>query len=110
MTGISVLIYTKNEQEDLPGCLQSVSWSDDIHVYDSMSTDDTVAVAQRFGAKVTTRNYFGNNVAFGGDESAHRNWALNNIKFKHEWVYHADADERVTPDLQAAMFEAIKTQ
>lgn len=51
--GISVLILTKNEQQDLPGCLASVAWSDDIHVYDSMSTDDTVAIAGWFGAKIT---------------------------------------------------------
>ena len=44
---ISVLILTRNEQHDLPGCLASVSWSDDIHVFDSRSTDNTVEIAQR---------------------------------------------------------------
>jgi len=107
MSNISVLILTKNEQQDLPGCLESVSWSDDIHVYDSMSTDDTVAIAERFGAKVTQRGYGESKLAFGGDESAHRNWGLRNIPFKHPWVFVIDADERVTPDLVAAMNAAV---
>ena len=100
---ISVLILTKNEQQDLPYCLESVAWSDDIHVYDSGSTDDTAAIAQRFGAKVTTRTYGESKLAFGGDEAAHRNWGLHNIPFKHAWVFVIDADERVTPDLMQAM-------
>ena len=52
---ISVLILTKNEEQDLPGCLESVKWCDDIHVFDSNSNDKTVAIAQAFGAKVTQR-------------------------------------------------------
>ena len=53
MSGISVLVLTRNEQQDLPGCLRSVAWSDDVHVYDSMSTDRTLEIARQFGAKVT---------------------------------------------------------
>ena len=49
---ISILILTKNEEQDLPGCLESVKWSDDIHVYDSMSTDKTEEIALHYGAKV----------------------------------------------------------
>ena len=104
---ISVLILTKNEQQDLPGCLESVAWSDDIHVYDSKSADETVAVAERFGAKVTQRDYGECKLSFGGDESAHRNWGLQNIPFKYEWVFVIDADERTTPDLVKAMTEAV---
>ena len=80
---ISILIVTKNEQQDLPGCLDSVSWSDDIHIYDSMSTDNTIEIAERFGAKITQRSYGNNKLAFGGDEAAHRNWGLKNIPFKY---------------------------
>lgn len=107
---ISILIFTKNEQQDLPGCLDSVSWSDDVHIFDSMSSDETVAIAEKFGARVTQRDYGECKLPFGGDESAHRNWAIQNIPFKYEWIYHADADERVTPALIAAMSGAIKTQ
>ncbi|MGJ0486527.1 MAG: glycosyltransferase family 2 protein [Methylomicrobium sp.] len=107
MNNISILILTKNEHQDLPGCLESVAWSDDIHVYDSMSTDETVAIAERFGAKVTKRDYSESKLAFGGDESAHRNWGLKNIPFKHRWVFAIDADERMTPELIRAVKDAV---
>ena len=107
MANISVLILTKNEQQDLPGCLESVAWSDDVHVYDSMSTDDTVAIAERFGAKITQRGYGESKLVFGGDESAHRNWGLKNIPFKYPWVFVIDADERTTPELVKAMNETV---
>jgi len=104
---ISVLIYTKNEQQDLPGCLQSLAWCDDIHVFDSMSSDNTVELARSYGATVIQRSYPDNTLSFGGNESAHRNWGLQHIPFKHQWIYHSDADERVTPELVAAMHEAV---
>lgn len=96
---ISVIVLTKNEQQDLPGCLQSLAWSDDVHVYDSMSTDDTVLIAEKFGATVTLRKF--------DNWSSHQNWGLQNIPFKYEWVYYSDADERVTPELVKAMELAI---
>jgi glycosyltransferase involved in cell wall biosynthesis len=104
---ISVLIPAKNEEQDLPDCLASVSWSDDIHVYDSYSTDRTVEIAQGFGAKVIRRDSAGHTGIFGGDEAAHKNWALKNIPFKYGWVLHLDADERMTPELAASVREAV---
>lgn len=103
---ISVLILTKNEQQDLPGCLQSVAWSDDVHVYDSGSTDQTLAIARANGASISQRTYPHSNAPFGGDEAAHRNWGLREIPFKYEWVLMLDADERITPNL----LEAIKAR
>lgn len=97
MINISVLILTKNEQQDLPSCLESVAWSNDIHVYDSMSTDDTVSIAEKFGAKVTKRPF--------DNWSSHQNWGLQNISFKHPWVFYIDADERMTPELIEAVRE-----
>jgi glycosyltransferase involved in cell wall biosynthesis len=92
---ISILILTKNEQQDLPGCLDSVAWSDDIHLYDSISTDETVAIARRAGAHVTQRPF--------DNWAAHQNWGLQNIRFKHPWVFYIDADERMTPELVQAV-------
>lgn len=100
---VSVLIMTKNEQHDLPGCLLSVAWCDDVHVFDSGSTDSTHDVARQHGAKVTVRSYPNSHAPFGGDESAHKNWGLKHIRFKHEWVLMLDADERTTPALLQAM-------
>lgn len=105
---ISVIVYTKNEAQDLPGCLMSLSWSDDIHVYDSGSSDETEFVARKFGVNFIQKKY-ANDAPFGGDESAHRCWGLRNIKFKYPWVYHSDADERTTPELVQAMKQAVST-
>lgn len=74
-----------------------------------MSTDETVAIAERFGARVTQRDYGECKLSFGGDESAHRNWGLQNIPFKYPWVFVIDADERTTPELVKAMNDAVLT-
>lgn len=95
MNQISVLILTKNEQQDLPGCLASVAWSDDVHVYDSMSTDRTLEIAQAFGATITQRPF--------DNWASHQNWGLQHIAFKHPWVFYIDADERMTPELVEAV-------
>jgi len=96
---ISVLILTKNEESDLPGCLESVSWSDDIHVLDSFSSDNTVHIAKSAGASVIQRHF--------DNWAAHQNWALANLSFKHSWVFYLDADERMTPDLARAVRAAV---
>ncbi len=99
---ISVLVLTKNEEQDLPGCLASVAWSDDIWVLDSRSTDDTHAIAYAAGAQVVERTF--------DNWAAHQNWALQNIAFRNAWVFYLDADERASPELaqglQAAIAEA----
>jgi glycosyltransferase involved in cell wall biosynthesis len=97
---ISVLILTKNEQQNLPGCLESVAWSDDIHVYDSSSTDATQQIARDYGAHVTERPF--------DNWAAHQNWGLANIPFRHPWVFYIDADERVTPTLLESLRAAVE--
>lgn len=91
---VSVLILTKNEQQDLPGCLESVHWSDDVHVLDSQSTDNTLQIASDSGAKVTVR-------AFDGYASQ-RNFGLK-LPFKNAWVLILDADERIPETLVKEM-------
>lgn len=86
MTGFSVLILTKNEEQDLPGCLASVASCDDIHVLDSVSSDRTQEIARRAGALVTERFFDG--------YASQRNAGLA-LPFKHDWVLILDADERV---------------
>ncbi len=89
---VSVLILTKNEELDLPGALASVSWSDDVHVLDSHSTDRTQEIAREGGANVHTRVF--------DNYAAHRNAGLA-LPFRHAWVLILDADERPTPELSA---------
>ena len=105
---ISILIFTKNEEQDLPGCLDSVRWSDDVHVYDSGSTDATAALATRAGAAFFVRPPRSGQELFGGNEAEHKNWALANFKFKHEWVLTLDADERVSPELAKSIHQSVQ--
>ena len=90
---ISVLILTRNEEKDLPGCLESVSWSDDIHVFDSFSDDRTVEIARAHGANVVQRKF--------DTYAAQRNAALRNLPFRYEWIFLPDADERPTAEMVA---------
>ena len=98
---ISILILTLNEERNLPACLNTVAWSDDIHVLDSYSSDKTVEIAEKFGAKVWYRKF--------DSFSQHQNWALENIPFKYPWVFYFDADERVTKELADSMQAAVQS-
>jgi glycosyltransferase involved in cell wall biosynthesis len=91
---ISVLILTKNEAANLPRCLESVAWSDDVVVLDSGSTDETVRIATDFGARVFHRDF--------DDEASQRTYSLK-LPFKHDWVYNPDADEVASVDLRTEM-------
>lgn len=97
---ISVLILTKNEQQDLPGCLASVAWSDDVHVLDSGSTDQTPDIARQHGVNLSVRPFDG--------YASQRNAGLAS-SFKHGWVLLLDADERIPPALQAEMLAFVKS-
>jgi glycosyltransferase involved in cell wall biosynthesis len=97
---ISILILTLNEEQNLPACLNSVAWSDDIHVLDSFSSDRTAEISERFGAKMWYRKF--------DSFSQQQNWALENISFKHPWVFYFDADERVTKELADSMLAAVQ--
>jgi hypothetical protein len=97
---VSVLILTLDEEINLPGCLASVDWCDDVVVLDSHSGDATVAIAQRHGARVVQRRF--------DDYAAQRNHALREVSWRHPWVLMLDADERVTPALRAEMEAALR--
>lgn len=88
---ISVLILTYNEEVNLPGCLESVAWCDDIVVFDSFSTDRTVEIAKRAGARVVQHPF----ESYGAQREAGR----SSVEFKHPWLLVLDADERVEPAL-----------
>ena len=92
---ISTLILTRNEEADLPGCLDSVAWCDDVHVFDSCSTDRTAEIARSHGANFTQREFDG--------YASQRNAALDTLPFQHEWIFILDADERCTPELAREM-------
>jgi len=99
---ISVIVPIKNEERNVAACLQSVAWADEIWVVDSHSTDRTCELAQQHGARIAQFDY-------AGGFPKKKNWALQNLPLKHEWVLLIDADERVMPELEAeirALFHA----
>jgi|SRR5450432_264392 len=88
---ISILVLTKNEEKDLPKCLESVNWCDDIQIFDSFSEDKTVEIAKQYGAIITQRKFDG--------YASQRNAALESLYFKYPWIFILDADERIPLDL-----------
>jgi glycosyltransferase involved in cell wall biosynthesis len=99
---VSALILTLNEEINIGDCLESLSWCDDVVVLDSLSTDRTRAIAEQWGARLETRAF--------DNWSAHQNWAVSNIEFRHPWVLYLDADERCRSDLRdEALKRAVPT-
>ena len=98
---VSILIPIKNEAANLPRCLQAVAWAEEIVVVDSQSTDGSQAIAEAHGTRVVQ-------FAFNGTWPKKKNWALENIPFRHEWVFILDADEVLPPETEAE-FRAIVT-
>ena len=87
---LSISMIVKNEQEYLPGCLESVKdIADEIVIVDTGSTDSTVQIAQRFGAKVYRYKW-------SDDFAAARNESLKYCT--GDWVLYLDADERLAPE------------
>ena len=94
---LSVIIITKNEASSIEDCLKSIVWADEIIVVDSASIDETVSICKKYGAKVFQNDWHG----FGKQ----KNHALS--KSTGDWVLSIDADERVTPELEKEIRNAI---
>lgn len=98
MTRLTVIVITKNEAHNIVACLRSVAFADQLIVLDSGSSDKTVELAILSGAEVTQHlNWQG----FG----IQKNCAL--ALAQGDWVLSIDADERVTPALEAEIKAAI---
>ena len=96
---ISIVIIAKNEEANLSGCLESIEWAKETVVVDGESSDRTVDIAKKYGAKVITRKM--------DVEGRHRNFAY--AQATEDWILSLDADERVSPEL-AAEIEAVISQ
>lgn len=99
---ITVVFPVLDEQENLPEALHSVSWSSEVLVVDSGSSDRTTQIAEQAGARVVQFRYPGT----GPKKKA---WTLDECTFANEWVFFLDADERVTPALRDQLIAAIGT-
>ena len=97
---ITTMIFTLDEAVNLPGCLATLGWCDDVIVVDSFSSDDTEAIARDAEARFVQRAFDG----FG----AQRTWALEHGGARHDWVLILDADERVPAALAEEMRDAVR--
>ncbi len=89
----TIIILTYNEEVNITECLKSVEdWAVDIFVVDSFSTDRTCEIAESYGCKVMQNDFLG--------YPDQRNWALDHLPVKTEWVFFLDADERATDVLK----------
>lgn len=92
MINVSVLIATLNEAENLPRCLSALKDFDEIIVIDSGSADGTQQVAHSFGVRTEDFNW-------NGDYPKKRQWCLDNLDIKHDYIFFVDGDEELTPAL-----------
>ena len=89
---VSAIVTTFNEADSIAGCLESLTWCDEILVVDSHSTDATREIADRFdGVRIHRRTYYG--------AASQKNWAID--RCRNDWILILDADERVTPQLRS---------
>jgi len=99
---ISVLIPTLNERRNIADCLATVGWATEVVIVDSGSNDGTQELARAAGARVV-------DFKWNGRFPKKKNWALENIPWKNEWVLILDADERITPELANEILDEIRS-
>lgn len=88
---VSAIIVTKNEEKNIERCLASLSAFDEIVVVDSESRDRTKQIVEQSGVTVVDFHW-------DGQYPKKRQWCLNNLSLKYDWVFFIDADEEATPD------------
>lgn len=96
-TDISAIVITKNEDKMLKGCLSCLGFCAEIIIVDSGSTDKTLAIGKKFGAKICQEKT--NNFA--------RKRNLGAEKAQGRWLFYLDADERLGKKLQAEIQQAV---
>jgi glycosyltransferase involved in cell wall biosynthesis len=97
---VAAIILTKNEEQDLPACLESLAGAaTEVFVVDSGSTDRTLEIAKGHGARVLTHPFL--------NQAAQFNWALDNIQSGAEWILRIDADERLSEELRRELQTSV---
>jgi glycosyltransferase involved in cell wall biosynthesis len=97
----SVIFAVRNEARNLPRCLASLRGAGEVYLIDSQSTDATVHVARQYGAQVVPFSY-------QGGWPKKRLWALDNLRLAYDWVLLLDAEQSITPELEAEIRQAIQ--
>ncbi len=97
MTKLAAIILTKDEEQHIGACLDSLAWAERCVVFDSFSTDRTCAIARERGAEVLQHPF--------SDYATQRNAALQAVEA--EWSFFVDADERATPELAEEIISSV---
>ncbi len=98
MNRLTAIILTRNEEKHIGECITSVQWADRVLVFDSGSTDQTCAIAEKHGADFQFHAF--------ENYAQQRNAAL--AAAQTDWVLFVDADERVTPELKAEIAQILQ--
>lgn len=98
---VSVIVATRNEEKNLPRCLEALRVAGEVYVIDSGSTDATVEIARSSGAHVVQFQY-------RGGWPKKRQWAMDSLPLSYDWIFLVDADEALTPELAAEIQSAIQ--
>ncbi len=102
MAHLTAIVLTHNESEQIADCIKTLRFADRIIVFDSFSSDDTVAIAQACGADIYQHEF--------ENYAEQRNAALDAADEMTDWVLFVDADERITDALAAEIREKIRFQ
>jgi glycosyltransferase involved in cell wall biosynthesis len=89
---ISAIVAARNEEKNLPRCLEALRDVGEVYVVDSQSKDATPEIAKSFGAQVVQFHY-------QGGWPKKRQWAMDNLPLAFDWILLLDADEALTPEL-----------
>jgi glycosyltransferase involved in cell wall biosynthesis len=100
---VTVIVPVKNEERNLPGCLSLLNDFDQIIVIDSSSTDHTPQIVDEFRGEYL-------NFVWNGKFPKKRNWALQNVPIRNEWVFFLDADEYLTSSFKMELAEKIRNE
>lgn len=98
---VTVIIPVKNEESNLPHCLNILRDFDQVMVIDSYSTDQTGKIAEEFGVEI-------HQFSWDGKFPKKRNWALRNLPINNDWVLFLDADEFLTEDFKQELVHKIQ--
>lgn len=99
MTHLTAIVLTHNESAQIADCIKTLRFADRIVVFDSYSTDDTVPIAQRFGADIFQHDF--------ENYAEQRNAALDAVDEMTDWALFVDADERISDALAQEIREKI---
>ena len=100
MKGLTVIVITYNEEENIRACLESVKWADEIVILDSYSNDNTVKICKEYTEKIFFNEWLG----FGKQ----KNLCIEKANF--DWILNLDADERIASEMKEEIINVLNQE